>query len=218
MKDWERKLVEKVAEDMREAKQICLRNYSEAMLWYSGERLLEVAPDIKIYTLVSGCTTLLGVNDILYMRTLEGFDPLGKLSELIRQVNQQEPQTDSEQRTAEAQKVLDSLDWLRSSALARLNGEIPGLDIQKAHISRVGYEPSNESCPVENGEIVLWTTVDVSIHGVLLDQLADLLDISSEVVVSGVNMADTPVTYDVEYKMSYDFALWDDEFEDNFAK
>jgi hypothetical protein len=218
MKDWERKLMEKVAEDMREAKQICLRDYSEAMMWYSGESLLKVAPDIKIYTLVSGCTTLLGVNNILYMRTSEGFDPLGKVSELLSQIKAQEPQTDNDRRAAKAQNLLDGLIWMKSEALKRLNEKIPGLKVDSVD-TKVRCEPSeDEDNPIEDGDIVLWMDLDIGVYEVSLDQLNNLVDIYNDIVIVAVNVEDSPVTYNIEYHMSYSFASWNGRLEDDFVE
>lgn len=219
MKDWERKLMGKVVEDMRGGEQICLRNYSEAMMWYSGKRLLEVAPDIKRYILTSGRTTLLDVNNNLYMRTMEGFDPLGKTSELLSQLGTQKPQTDDEQRATKAQEMLDSFGWLKSEALKRLNEEIPGLEIDSVDLVSIGHEPFNEDWPAEDGDMMLWITLELCLLDVSIEQLDKLTSIDgNSAVVHRVNMEETPITYEVWYTMIYDFTSWDGKLEDNFAK
>lgn len=216
MKDWERKLMARVAKDMREGKQICPRNYSEAMMWYSDKRLLEVSPDIKIYTLTSGRTTLISVNNNLYMRTMEGFNPLAKTSELLNQLGTQKPQTSNDRRAAKAQNLLDGIIWMKSEALKRLNERIPELKIDSAD-TKVRCEASDTSNPIEDGDIILWIDLSIDIRKVPLNQLNDLIDICNDIVIIDVNMEDSPVTYNIEYHMSYNFASWDGRLEDDFT-
>lgn len=85
MKDWQKQLIEKLVEEMRAGKDLLEpREYSEAIMWYSDKRLLEVAPDTKIYNLSH--SDLFDISDNLYMRTLSGFDLLGKTSKLRYQL------------------------------------------------------------------------------------------------------------------------------------
>jgi len=85
MKSYQKELMERTAGELRAGKkEIDLRSYSEAIMWYSDERLLSVAPDIKIYKLSH--SDLFDANNNLYIRTLTGFDLLGKTSELLGQL------------------------------------------------------------------------------------------------------------------------------------
>lgn len=219
MKDWEEKLMEKLAEEMRAGKDsICPRDYSEAMGWYSDERLLEIVPRVEIYGLPSGNTTLFNANGNLYIHAEGRFDKLGRTSELLNQVKLPEPQTDDEQRSTKAQGILDGLDWMKSEALKRLNEEVPGLDIDSVDVVSTGHEPFNEDWPTEDGDLVLWIKLDLCLLDVSIEQLDKLTAISDEAVVHRVNIEDTPVTYEVWYTMTYDFTFWDDELKDNFVK
>jgi len=85
MKSWQKKLIERMAGELRAGREdLSPRSYSEAIMWYSDERLLSVAPDIKIYKLSHA--DLFDANNNLYIRTLTGFDLLGKTSELLDQL------------------------------------------------------------------------------------------------------------------------------------
>lgn len=219
MKDWERKLMKKVVEDMREGKQICLRNYSEAMMWYSDEKMLKVSPDTKMYDL-SPHAVLFSVDDNLYLQTLEGFDLLGKASQLLIQLEIQKPQTlrtDSEQRSVKAQEIVDKLDWLKSEALKRLNEKIPGLEIDSVD-AKVGYEQPDEDNPIDDGDVVLWMDLAIGMIEVSLEQLSALVDICSDIIITDVNTIDSPVTYDIEYHMSYGFDSWNGKLEDSLTR
>lgn len=219
MKDWEEKLMEKLAGEMRAGKaSICLRNYSEAMGWYSDERLLAIVPSVEIYGLPSGNATLFNANDNLYMRTMGKFDSLGRTSELLSLVKMPELQTDDEQRSTKAQEILDSLDWMKSEALKRLNEEIPGLEIDSVELISTGHEPFNEDWLAEDGDLMLWIKLELCLLDVSIEQLDKLTAISNEAVVHRVNMDEVPITYEVWYTMTYDFTFWDGKLKDNFVK
>lgn len=86
MEDWQKRLMEKTAGEMRAGREeLNPRDYSEGIMWYSDERLLEIAPDIKIYKLSN--SDLFDANNNLYIRTSGGFDLLGKTSELLDQLD-----------------------------------------------------------------------------------------------------------------------------------
>lgn len=218
MEDWERKLMEKVVEDMRNGEdQIYLRSYSEAMMWYSDEKMLKVSPDTKMYDL-SPHAVLFSVADNLYLQTLEGFDMLGGASQLLIQLKSQEAQTGDEQRSAKAQEILNSFDWLKSEALKRFNEAVPGLEIDSVEVVSIGYEPSNKDWLPEDGDMMLWLNLELCLLDVSVEQLDKLTGISDNTLVHRVNIEETPITYEVWHSLSYDFTFWSGRLEDNFVK
>jgi len=111
------------------------------------------------------------------------------------------------QKSARVWRILEDLNWLKSTALEQLTKKIPHLEIDESEVTEIGFQP-NDDTPVEEGDIIVWMHLAVYMDNVTVEQI-NALQHTGYITILNVDYDRDDVTeYQVVYKTAYGFTFW----------
>jgi len=124
------------------------------------------------------------------------------------------------QKSARVWKILEDLNWLKSTALERLVKEMPHLEIDDVKVTEVGFQPSGTR--IEEGDIIVWMYLSICIDNVSLKQMDDLQETGNITILDMDYVKRGISKCRIEYKTAYGFTFWDGKvgeapLEDDFS-
>lgn len=112
------------------------------------------------------------------------------------------------QKSARVWRILEDLNWLKSTALEQLIKEIPHLEIEEVKVTEVGFQLDSD-IPMEEGDIIVWIHLSMYIDNIPMKQMDDLQE-TGDITIIEVDYVKRGVSKcRIEYKTAYGFTFWD---------